>query len=319
MKKWKIVVGVVILVVLFTVAGIATLMQMKRFTGMGNTRAEFAAIKSGSYNSLAVMDTVGTAYTVDKKAKTVYSEYINNTAEALTPAQNNYIKKIIKNADVTIEVKKIDEDFKKIAAWVEQNGGYEFSRNISSNEQNKHISVVYKITPDKLNSFMKFLGGSGTLLNSNIYSNDITDQYYDSAVRLENLKKGRDQLLEIQKKADTVDSLLKVQGELTRITGEIESLEGRMKMWDKMVAESTVNLNINQQSLPIKINRDITWNFSSLSDIIKTMKNGFVWTTNTIVNMVVWVVIFVVAIIPVAVIAAIIILIIKVIRKKKKE
>ena len=313
MKRWKIVVGIVILVILFATAGVFTLMQMKKSTFMGSSRAQFASINS------AAMDTVATAYSVGEKSKTVYSDYANNKAEALTPEQNNYTKKIIKNTDVTIEVKKIDEDFKKIAEWVEKNGGYEFSRSISANEQNKHINVVYKINPDKLNSFMKFLGETGALLNSNIYSNDITDQYYDSAVRLENLKKGRDQLFEIQKKAITVDSLLKVQGELTRITGELESLEGRIKMWDKMVAESTVNLYISEQSAPIKINRDITWNFSSFSDITKTMKNGFVWTTNTLVNMVVWIVIFMVAIIPIALIAVAVIFIVRAVKKRRNK
>lgn len=233
--------------------------------------------------------------------------------------KNQQVKKIIKDADVSIEVKDIDQDFKSISQWIQSNGGYEFSRNQSSSSNQKHITVVYKIPPEKLNSFIQMLGEAVKVKNTSIRSNDITDQYYDSIARLENLKNGRAQLLEIQKKAVTIDEILRVQDELTRITGEIESLQGRLKMWDKLVAESTVNLSITEEADPMKPVEEISWKFSSWSDIWKTMKNGFIWTTNTLANVFVWCVIILVSVSPLIGLAVLVLIVVRFINNKKNK
>lgn len=244
---------------------------------------------------------------------------VQSEAKADIKVKNTNIKKVIRDANVSIEVKNSDEDFKKISIWVIGNGGYEFSRNVSFNGKYKNITVVYKVPPEKLNSFLEFLDGTGKVNSSNLSSNDITDQYYDIAARVENLKKGRDQLIEIQKKAVTIDEILRVQNELNRITGEIESLQGRINIWDKLVAESTVNLTINQEADPIRQAEEISWKFSSFSDILKTAKSGFIWTANTLINILVWIVIALVSLSPVLAVAGLAVVIIRILKRKKKE
>ena len=245
----------------------------------------------------------------------------NNNADvkANTTVKNTNIKKVIRDANIAIEVKNSDQDFKKISSWVTANGGYEFSRNVSSNGKYKNITVVYKVPPVKLDSFLDFLDGTGKIQSSNMNSNDITDQYYDIAARLDNLKKGREQLIEIQKKAVTIDQTLRVQSELNNITGEIESLQARINVWDKMVDESTVSLTVNQEPDPIKAAEEISWKFSSVNDVLKTAKSGFVLTTNALASIVVWIIIFVVSVSPVLIILGLIIIMVKVIKKRKKQ
>lgn len=278
---------------------------------MKNTGAAQSMTVQKSANMLA--DTAATAYQFKG-----YGDSNTDSGSIGSVAKNTSIKKIIKDANVAVEVKDSDEGFTKISAWVAGNGGYEFSRNASFNGKYKYISVVYKLPPEKLNSFLAFLEGAAKVKSSNINSNDITDQYYDSAARLENLKKGRDQLLEIQKKAEKIEDILKVQNELNNITGEIESLQGRINLWDKMIAESTVNLTIAEEADPIKAAEDLSWKFSSFDDVVRTAKNGFVWTTNMLVNIVVWAVIILVSILPAALIVVVVLLAIKFLRKKKE-
>lgn len=233
--------------------------------------------------------------------------------------ENLTVKKIIKDANITLETKVIDNDFNKIVSWIDKNGGYEFSRDVAFNGEYKQIRVVFKVPPQKLNAFIDFLASVGKLSNSSVTSNDITDQYYDTAARLGNLKNGRDQLLAIQKKAVTIDDILKVQNELNNITGQIESLEGSIKMWDKLTGESTVNLSLFEQRDPVKPTEEIKWDFSSPANIWKAMKNGFIWTINAVFSILVWALIAIVTLLPVIIIAAIIIFVIKLMRKNKKQ
>jgi len=229
------------------------------------------------------------------------------------------IRKVIKNGDVSIEVKKAGEAFDKISKWVNTNGGYEFNRNSSVSGDSTQITAVFKLPPEKLGAFIKFLEDTGKVINSNISSDDITDQYYDIASRLESNKKARDQFLEILKKAQTVDEILKVQNELNRINEEIDSLQGRINMWDKLVAESTINLTITEESAPLKPAEDVEWKFSSFNDVLKSMKNGFILTVNTIVNILEWGLVILVSASPVLLIVAIVIFIIyRSMRKKRK-
>lgn len=253
----------------------------------------------------------------DYSYKTQKTESITRLTNSIENSKAQ-IKKITKNANITIEVNNLEQDFDKISKWVLANGGYEFSRDFSNNEYDKRISVVYKISPNNLDSFIKFLTGSGKISNSNISSEDITEQYYDTAARLQNLREGREQFIQIQKKAVTITDILKVQNELTTITGEIESLESSLKLWDKMVAESTVRLSITEKNGAIKVKNDETFNFSTPADIFRTMKNGFIWTSNFVVKIILIALIAIVSLIPVGILAGIIILIIKLVKRFRK-
>ncbi|MFZ5985596.1 MAG: DUF4349 domain-containing protein [Bacillota bacterium] len=249
----------------------------------------------------------------DKKTGTLSEADLSETNNKSTS-----VKKIIKNADIDIEVKKAEDAFNKITSWINESGGYEFNLNMSEREGHKYIQVVYKVPPQKLSSFISFLGTVSTVKHSNITSNDITDEYYDTQSRLQNLKNGRDQLLEIQKKAVTIDEILKVQNELNRITGEIEVLEGKINLWNKLVDESTVNISIAEESDPLKPTAEVKWNFSSPGNILKTMQNGFILVANFILNLIIWILIAIVSLSPVILIGAAIFFIIKWSRKRKK-
>ncbi len=260
----------------------------------------------------------------DFKGEVTDADATANTATAWVGRQEgtqptNITKKIIKNADAAVEVKDSEKDFQTISGWVAANGGYEFNRSMSFDGRHRYIRVVYKLPPDKLNVFLEFLEGVGNVKSSNTTSDDITDQYYDTTARLENLKKGREQLLQVQEKAKTISDILKVQNELNRITGEIESLQGRINMWDKLIAESTVNLSISEEADPMRTTEELSWKFSSLEDILKTAKNGFIWTSNTLVNLFVWTVIGLVSVIPVIIILAIVVIVVRLLSRNKKK
>jgi len=237
----------------------------------------------------------------------------NSTNDKITPTNN---KIIIKNAKAYITVKDSEKAIEVISNWVSSNGGNEFSRSTNVVKENSRINVVYKIQPDQLQLFVDMLKEQGEITSCDIKSDDITDQYYDVTARLGSLKSGRDQFLEVLKKANTIDEILKVQEQINKINGDIESLQGKINMWNKMVAESTIELTILEESDPVK-NANISWNFTSFQDILKTMKNGFVITSNVIVNLISWVFIIIVSLIPIIILGIIVLIIFVFIKKRK--
>lgn len=262
--------------------------------------------------SQTYLETSNTAGTENKSGN------VSDTKDPKEIPNENNIKKLVKNANVYIEVKNVDESLAKIYDWIGKNNGYEFSRNLTTTDNYKHISIIYKLQPEKLDGFLTFLSSTGKITKSEVKSDDITDQYYDASSRLDNLIKGREQLIEILKKAGTIDETLKVQAELNKISGEIEALAGKINMWNKLTAESTITLTINEESDPIKSAKSVSWKFSSVKDILITMKNGFILTTNFLVNIIIWIIIFIISLSPIIVIGFVILFLIKQ-RKKKRD
>jgi hypothetical protein len=243
-----------------------------------------------------------------------------NTPANSSPLQNISTKKIIKNANVTMETQKADDTFDKIIKWVNSNGGYEFSRNISVSGVNKQVEAVFKINPDKLYSMLDFLKSVGNVTNSQTTSSDITDQYIDSAARLKSLKAGRTQMMEVMKKATTIDDILMVQNELNTITAEIESLQGTINMWDKQLAESSVTLLIHEEGNPLLTKEKVDWKFNSPSEVFMSMKNGFIKSVNNLFNAIMWVLVFIISFLPIILVVGIAAFFIwRYIRKRKER
>ena len=198
-------------------------------------------------------------------------------------------KKLIKTADIVIEAKDVDKIYKSILEFVKENDGYEFTQNVNSHEDSKTIQLTIKIAPENLNALVQFAGTTGELISSRIDSEDITDSYYDSALRLKSLRNQLEKYNSFLAETKNVDEMLKVQREIDSLITQIESIEGRISMWDRLVEDATVNFTITQKADPNLKRRDINWNALSFSDMGYLIKAGTVSVLNVLVSILQWI------------------------------
>ena len=83
-------------------------------------------------------------------------------------------------------------------------------------------------------------------------SRDVTEEYVDLKARLENLEATEIQLHSIMQKAETVEEILEVQRELSKVRGEIEQVKARMQYLERTSATSLININLTQSKLDIQ-------------------------------------------------------------------
>lgn len=222
----------------------------------------------------------------------------------------NEEKKIQRNANISIEVKNLDESIDKLneiillfnAEIISSNkGGIDFGQPYA----NIRIRVLSGNLDSAINEFKKL---STKIISENIYTNDVTEEFIDTEARLKIMKSTEDRFNSLLLKSETVEEIIQVEKELMRIRGDIESLEGRLNYLSKTTDTSEINLNLNEQ-IPItgeswKINDSFTSALQNLSSFAK-------WLADFIIN----VFVFIPAII---VITLIIIFLRKLIKNRKK-
>ena len=246
--------------------------------------------------------------------KTADVELTVGNSEAGTAAPADFVKKLVKTADVVIEAKEVIEVYRAILAFAKENGGYEFSQNTNVREDSTTIEAVIKIVPENLDGLINFAGTKGELISSGINSEDITDSYYDSKTHLESLRGQLKKYQEFLADAKNIDDVIRIQTQIDRLIGEIEILEGRLSKWDKLVAESTVRFTITQKADPSLKRREINWNTLSFGDMGYVIKSGLVSVLNGLVSVLQWIAIALLVTSPLWIIAVVVLRI--VFRKK---
>lgn len=178
----------------------------------------------------------------------------SETPGALEPEQTaaQTERKIIRNADFSMETLSYDETIQGIQALAEQSGGYvESSQTTGPGAaedyyQARWASFTLRIPAQGLDSFAESLAQYGSVTDSHFYTDEVTDYYYDTEAHLKSLQLQEQRLLEILSKADTLSDVVALENSLAEVRYQIESLQGSLRRLDSLIALSTVNISVQE-------------------------------------------------------------------------
>jgi hypothetical protein len=237
----------------------------------------------------------------------------------VTPVSEQIGRKVIRNAEITVKTLDAIKSDDAITAKITELGGYIYTSDKSENEFSHNITTTYKISPEGLQTFYDWIAETETVTNAAMTADDITTQYYDSEIRLDTLRRTLEKYYQYLEDAYSIDEMLMIQQQIDRITMEIESFEGQIRVWDVLTAESTVTVHIHQTPDPTRAElEDISWDELSWENVGTLMSNGIRSVLYGILAVFQWLLITIVTISPLLVIIAIIVLII-VTRSRKKR
>ncbi|MCS6901600.1 MAG: DUF4349 domain-containing protein [Myxococcales bacterium] len=160
-------------------------------------------------------------------------------------------RKIIKNANLSIEAEKLSEVRDRAIHAAEKVGGYvaASTEHNSGDDGVTSISLTLKVPVDRLTETLAALRGMGTRTTyESVTSQDVSAEFYDLEARLRAQRAIEAQLLEIVKEAKTVPDLLAVQRQLGEVREEIERMEGRRNQLDQQASLSTIQLAIHRRA-----------------------------------------------------------------------
>ncbi len=160
-------------------------------------------------------------------------------------------RKLIRDASLELEVTDFTKTSDNITKLARANGGYVDTTNSERGGNGKLRGViVVKVLPPKIDDFLFALRTLGEVQNQSITTQDVTKDYFDIQARMVNAQKTEEQLqLLLEKNNGKVSELLTVEREISRVRGDIESMQGQLKLFDFQVAYATVTLQVSEKDL----------------------------------------------------------------------
>ncbi|MCL2183423.1 MAG: DUF4349 domain-containing protein [Chitinispirillia bacterium] len=169
------------------------------------------------------------------------------------------------SATLSLSVKDTEETKKALLAQLKSSKGF-IIREISK-------SITVRVPAENMDEFINYSRTLGEVEGESKTGTDITDQYRDNVIRLDNLRQVRARYLALLEKASGVSDILNIERELERISAHIEMLEGRIKYSEQSVAFSQVTVDFKEKTKPSRPG-PIGWIFYGLYHGIKWL---FIW------------------------------------------
>jgi len=185
-------------------------------------------------------------------ADEVASESRMIPSQAVSPAPppepEIFQKKIIRNGSLTIESDDLNSSRTRLDSLVSFYDGYVSSETFNDQEDQLSYNITCRIPSEKFDLFLTGVeSGPDKIISKTVDANDVTEQYYDIKIRLENEKQVEKRYLELLDKARSVKDILDIEEKLGKVRQEIESKEGRLRYLEDRVNHSTLNIWIYQK------------------------------------------------------------------------
>lgn len=160
-------------------------------------------------------------------------------------------RKIIRNADITIEVASTTDAQHRVTSIAEAHGGFVATSEAKQRENSDparrtlDFKLVVRVPSSQFGvAFDEIKSLAGSTPEEHVASEDVTEDFIDLEARIKTQKALELQFLEIMRQANKVADALEVQRQIAEVRTQIEKLEGRKRFLENRSSLSTITVNI---------------------------------------------------------------------------
>lgn len=208
-------------------------------------------------------------------------------------------RKIIRNADLTIETDSPEGALRKITSIAEGQGGFVVTSELKNSDVTgqpkpaQTVTVVARVPSSQFDQAVEQILATGNrVIQQKTTGQDVSEEYLDLEARIRTKKALEAQFLEIMKQARKVSDALEVQSQLADVRTEIERLEGRRRFLENQSAMSTITATL-QMPAPLVV--------ATTTGFGHSVKQAFGDAVDTAASIILFVVQAVIVLIPIAV------------------
>lgn len=205
-------------------------------------KATGAVAEEGIADSTSVDMTSAKQIAQDSKAPEV-----KETAPSPESAPEKLEGKLIRNAQVAVEVDDVGAAVKRVRDSVAEFGGYVGDSDIQHAEGSAtRATLTVKLPSKRYEDFMALLQESdfGRLLTAKETTEDVTEEWIDVDARIRTLTEQREELRKQLNRAPDLNTYAQLQREIQTVQQQIEQSQGRLNYLKNKVTYSTIQLEL---------------------------------------------------------------------------
>ncbi|HUY92648.1 MAG TPA: DUF4349 domain-containing protein [Pirellulales bacterium] len=158
---------------------------------------------------------------------------------------------IIYDAEVELAVEKFSDVAAQIGGLAERFGGFVASSSVSGMPGDSRQGLWRMRVPSaRFQALLDAIRPLGEIRSLSTSSSDVSEEFYDIEARVRNQKQEEARLLKLlDERTGKLEEVLAVEREIARVRGEIERLEGRLRVLTDLTSLSTVTLRVSEISV----------------------------------------------------------------------
>jgi len=245
---------------------LVALLSLVIFAACSDARNETAEQRSGASSAAKPVSEGETKNAEKGQLAGLVSLDQASQAEAFNDALN---RKIIKDADITLEVDSPLEAQGTVTTIAERHGGFVVtseSKQRPSDDPSQRVidvSLVIRVPSSHFGPARdEILGLSKNVLDKKTTGQDVTEEFIDLEARIKTQLALEAQFMEIMKQAHKAEDALEVQRQIAEVRTGIEKLEGRKRFLENRSSLSTINVNLKSPTTilvtPTGFGREVT-------------------------------------------------------------
>ena len=165
--------------------------------------------------------------------------------------QANVDRMVVYNATVSLEVDSVGDAVSAIRSLVDGTGGMVAGAATKFQGEKEYATLTLRVPAREYNRVMSELRGMAVkVVSENGSAKDVTEEFTDLGSQLRNFEAAEVQYLELLRRANTIDEILKVQNQLNQVRGQIERTKGRMNLLQRTSDMATVVVSLAPVGAP---------------------------------------------------------------------
>jgi hypothetical protein len=165
----------------------------------------------------------------------------------------NWDRMIIRTATLQLRVKDVAASMDEIRTVVAGHAGYVTGSESRQEGESTVGTMTVQVPAAQFDAAISKLRALGLkVLNENVTTSDVTEEYTDLNSQLRNLQATESRILALVGRAEQINDILTLDRELRGIQGEIERIQGRLNFLGKRAEMSTITISLYPEAVVVE-------------------------------------------------------------------